>query len=212
MPETFFTTVYPSGHGIFFAMPSTEPNDSLINFAIYTHTPPGLQRLLQVTLADQITPEQREWFQQVALNQMPPRFADMVLVCLKDNISIHPILDRVPESFVTLKGHGLLLGDAGAVLRPHTASGTTKAIAEALLLEKLVSEPGSSWQDVSSTYELDRMQDAIAKVTLGERLGRAQVLETPAWNTMGPVEFEEWLTAQVSDSRNYMYKNLEKAN
>jgi 2-polyprenyl-6-methoxyphenol hydroxylase-like FAD-dependent oxidoreductase len=213
MPETFFTPVFEGGHGILYMMPSVEGEDeNLINFAIYTHTPPNLQQLTKVTRASDITPEQHAFFEETALANMPPRFQEMVEVCRNNNtISFHPILDRIPDSFVTKDGMGLVLGDAGAVLRPHTAAGTTKAVMEALLLQKLISsETVSSWQTLTEAYQLDRQADAETKVALGARLGDAQVLNTPDWSNMEPSDFEEWLAAQVADTGNYMYKHLDK--
>jgi 2-polyprenyl-6-methoxyphenol hydroxylase-like FAD-dependent oxidoreductase len=211
MPETFFTPVFLNGHGIIYMMPSAQNEvDHLINFAIYTHTPPKLQEFTKVTRASDITLEQHAFFEETAMVNMPPRFQEMVDICRQNNtISFHPILDRVPNSFVTLDGMGLLLGDAGAVLRPHTAAGTTKAIMEALFLQELLSsETTSSWQDVTKAYELNRRADAETKVNLGERLGDAQVLNTPEWSSMEASDFEDWLAAQVAGSGHYMYKHL----
>lgn len=214
MPETFFTSVYENGHSIFYLMPTVsleKDGEYLLNYAIYTRTPPALEGkyLYKATRAGQITPEQLGFLDKTALSQMPARFKDMVSISIQEGgISIHPILDRIPKSFSTLDGLGLLLGDAGAVLRPHTASGTTKAIMEALLLQKLIQEPNATWQSVSEAYQTDRDDDAKVKVALGERLGRAQVLETPDWQNMEAADFDEWLAAQVAGSGNYMYKGL----
>mmetsp|Transcript_19407 Transcript_19407/g.46887 ORF Transcript_19407/g.46887 Transcript_19407/m.46887 type:complete len:324 (-) Transcript_19407:134-1105(-) len=65
-----------------------------------------------------------------------------------------------------------------------------------------------SWKDVGKKYNEGRLADSQSKSKLGERLGRAQVIDTPDWSTMGPPEFEEWLSAQVKDTGNYMYKNI----
>ena len=184
-----------------------------MNFGIYTHTPLGLEGdyLHKVTRGSQITPEQLDWFQREALDQMPQRFSDIARVPVQERtIEIHPILDRVPDSFVTMDGMGLLIGDAGAVLRPHTASGTTKAIMEALLLQKLAQSPDATWESVSEAYQADRNEDVKAKVALGTRLGLAQVLETPDWASMSQADYEAWLAAQVADSGSFVYKNVNK--
>ena len=215
MPDTFFTPVYENGHGIVYLMPTSnsDEGDYRMNYAFYTHTPPGLEGeyLHKVTRASQITPEQLEFLNDTVISKVPRRFQDIIKIPINEGtISIHPILDRVPETFVTMEGLGLLLGDAGAVLRPHTGSGTTKAVMEALLIEKLAQEPDATWKTVSEAYQADRHGDGVGKVAYGERLGRAQVLETPDWKEMASSDFESWLAAQVADSGNYMYKDMKK--
>ena len=76
------TPVYENGHGIVYLMPTSckdKDGDYLMNFAIYTHTPPGLQGeyLYKVTRASQLTTDQLEWFEEHSLSLMPPRFKDI---------------------------------------------------------------------------------------------------------------------------------------
>ena len=236
LEKTFFTPVFPGGHGIFYLMPSTQDGDDqdeyLVNFGLYTATPPSLTEFSRVTRSKHITPEQRTYFEKTALSNIPQRFQDIVRSCPTEKIEIHPIVDRIPSSLVAYEnGQGIYLGDSGCVLRPHTASGTTKAILEALLLEKLVtdainactsSDGGEgdgdgdrmllSWEDVARKYNDGRLDDSQSKYKLGKRLGQAQVIDTPDWSTMGPSEFEEWLAAQVKDTGNYLYKNIRGGN
>ena len=78
------------------------------------------------------------------------------------------------------------------------------------MIEKLAQEPDATWKTVSEAYQADRHGDGVGKVAYGERLGRAQVLETPDWKEMASSDFESWLAAQVADSGNYMYKDMKK--
>jgi 2-polyprenyl-6-methoxyphenol hydroxylase-like FAD-dependent oxidoreductase len=94
-----------------------------------------------------------------------------------------------------------LLGDSGATLRPHTASGTSKALVEARLLQTLCSPRDATWKQVCKQYHEQRYADASAKVELGKRLGRAQVLETPPWEKMEPEDFVKWMKAQLSGTK-----------
>ena len=236
LEKTFFTTVYPGGHGIFYLMPSSQDGDGhdeyLVNFGLYTATPPLLTEFCRVTRSKNITPEQRTFFEETALSNIPKRFQEIVRSCPTEKIEIHPIVDRMPSSLVAYEnGQGIYLGDSGCVLRPHTASGTTKAILEALLLEELVTDAINastipdggdgdgdddrvllSWEDVARKYNDGRLEDSQNKYKLGRRLGQAQVINTPDWSNMGPSEFEEWLAAQVKDTGNYLYKNIRGRN
>ena len=51
------------------------------------------------------------------------------------------------------------MGDACATLRPHTASGTTKALKDAMAVGKLCKEK-LTWAEVCETYQQERKSEA----------------------------------------------------
>ena len=127
-----------------------------------------------------------------------------------DRVSIHPIFDESPENFVDPSNRLFLLGDAGAILRPHTATGTTKAVQDVFCLRDLCSQEGATWNDVAIEYQKQRKTDADKLVALGRRLGEAQVLHTPDWANMEPTDYQSWIDAQTTGG-NYMYQKKDPA-
>jgi len=100
----------------------------------------------------------------------------------------------------------MLIGDAGSVTRPHTGSGATKAIQDALCLARLGQEH-EEWPDLLSAYVAERTAAGISLVQLGRRLGRDLVEHTPHWGTMTTNDFEAWTNRTLSGERLYLYGN-----
>ena len=98
----------------------------------------------------------------------------------------------------------MLIGDAGTVSRPHTGSGATKALQDALALEQLAQEH-SDWDDLLAAYNTERVEVGRSLVEMGRRIGRAQVEETPDWGSMSPHDFEAWTEATLAGEQLYLY-------
>jgi 2-polyprenyl-6-methoxyphenol hydroxylase-like FAD-dependent oxidoreductase len=208
--SVFSTVGFEGGHGIFYAIPTadtTRENHSyLLNWGTYTHTPSGLS-FPEPGVIRNIADDAYDFFDKVAVANLPPLYQEIIQKTKNMNrVSIHPIFDESPDRYVDQTGRLILLGDAGAILRPHTASGTTKAIQDVLYLRDLCSQEGADWKDVAQKYQEQRREDGDKLVALGQRLGEAQVLHTPDWGNMSPDEYQAWIDAQTSGSDNYMYK------
>jgi 2-polyprenyl-6-methoxyphenol hydroxylase-like FAD-dependent oxidoreductase len=135
---------------------------------------------------------------------MPPDVEHLVGLSLLDELTIQPIYDELAVSYAA--DRVLLVGDAAAVLRPHTAAGATKALQDALTLEKLAKE-ATEWGEVLAAYDAERLDNANALVKVGRRLGRAQVGQTPNWDTMKPDDFEKWIEATLAGDKLYLYSH-----
>jgi 2-polyprenyl-6-methoxyphenol hydroxylase-like FAD-dependent oxidoreductase len=119
-----------------------------------------------------------------------------------DEVSIQPIYDQRVDSYV--KDRVVVVGDAGAVSRPHTGSGATKALQDALCLERL-GRGHDAWDDLLSAYDAERSATGVALVELGRRIGRDQVERTPPWATLTPDDFDAWTKATLAGERLYFY-------
>jgi 2-polyprenyl-6-methoxyphenol hydroxylase-like FAD-dependent oxidoreductase len=196
----FFTPVFDGGHGVFYLIPSNDNQEGfLVNWAIYTAEPPGMV-VKDPKVIHSPSQVSLDWFYDTIVDaNLPPTFARLVKAT--PEISIHPIVDRLQAHLADRNAKYLLLGDSGATLRPHTASGTSKALVEAELLQTLCSKPAATWAQVCEQYQKDRYEDGKAKVELGKRLGQFQVLDTPPWEKMTPEDFQNWTTAQMSGAK-----------
>ena len=119
-----------------------------------------------------------------------------------DEVSLQPIYDEPVPSYV--QDRLLLIGDAGTVTRPHTGSGATKALQDALSLERLAAE-ADSWESMAAAYNEERVASGNSLVELGRRIGYAQVESTPDWKSMKPADFVAWTKATLAGDDLYFY-------
>lgn len=103
-----------------------------------------------------------------AQDRLPPQLA--AVVALEERPFLQGVLDYVAPTVA--RGRAVLLGDAAAVVRPHTAMGAAKAAGDALDLASLLQD--FSVEDTLRVYDSTRLPIArnIARygVALGEGL------------------------------------------
>ena len=107
-----------------------------------------------------------------------------------------------------VRGPVMLIGDAGTVSRPHTGSGATKALQDALALERLGREH-PDWSDLLPAYDAERTSAGRDLVELGRRIGRDQVEQTPPWGSMTPSDFDGWTRGTLAGESLYFYGNAD---
>ena len=215
--ECLCTTCYEGGHGIFYLIPnSRDPEDYTLNWGLYLPTPPGINVESPSSIwSDAIPDVAMDFFHAIVQRELPPFFQKLVAHSDSRDMSIHPIYDDNPPHYTDEVGQSVLIGDAGAILRPHTASGTSKALSEARLLGSLAASSSSSsqandtWLKVFAKYEEERKVVSADLVELGYRLGTAQVVETPSWATMTVDEYEAWSKDIVAGGALYLYQKSE---
>lgn len=79
----------------------------------------------------ELTPDVTARLHTLAHEQLPPQFAELVE---HSTVFMQPVFDVAPA---TMTGdHAVLLGDAAGTVRPHTASGTSKAFGDAAELAR----------------------------------------------------------------------------
>jgi 2-polyprenyl-6-methoxyphenol hydroxylase-like FAD-dependent oxidoreductase len=137
---------------------------------------------------------------------VPPRLRP-VFTSPRDGVSIQPIYDETIRRY--RHGHVAVIGDAATVSRPHTGSGATKAMQDALCLESL-GAVHDDWAPLLDAYDADRTATGQALVELGRRIGRDQVEQTPPWSEMTPADFDDWTKATLSGEELYFYANAEE--
>jgi len=201
------TIVFPGGHCIMYMIPDhddrVDAHHRRLNWAVYTPTPAGLdfeqpQSIppggVDATLYDSLD--------RLLSSHFPPAFADLVRLSGMEEVSIQAIYDEVVESYAD--GRVMLIGDAGCITRPHTGSGATKALQDALILEKLACDL-SDWSQVLAGYDAERTEAGTMLMQLGRRLGHAQVERTPNWTKMRPSDFVDWTRASLAGEQLYLY-------
>jgi 2-polyprenyl-6-methoxyphenol hydroxylase-like FAD-dependent oxidoreductase len=199
------TVVFPGGHGIFYLMPATD-GGRLLNWGVYMFPPAGTPYDPSAAHPPGADPELAARVKDVARRYFPARWAQVVESCADSAIAVQPMLD-LPLPRYAAPGV-VLAGDAGALTRPHTASGAVKAIEDARCLERAL-RAAPAPEEALSRYDAERRGEANRLTALGRRIGRAQVEQTPDWQTMGPVEMAAWARATLSGTAHYLYRNTD---
>jgi len=120
----------------------------------------------------------------------------------REDISIQPIYDCVVDRYVGQRT--LLVGDSGTMTWPHTASGAPKALEE-------LAVSCSSLPELLAAYDDQRCGAARTLSKIGQRIERAQVLETPDWGRMRAQDFEQWIAAILAGDTFYLFGEKETA-
>lgn len=175
----FFTG--PRSHALGYLVPGpggeTEPGHRRYNWVWYRPIGPSrLERIMResrrpptgTSLAPGDLPELlRDELQSDAVSELPPQFAAAVLA--EPAPFLQAIVDYVAPRMTA--GRVVLMGDAAAVVRPHTAMGAAKAAGDAIALsDALRRQPLDA---ALSTYASDRLDVARAVAQYGVRLGRS---------------------------------------
>ena len=205
--NSWFTVCFPGGHGVFYWIPgfegSSEAGHRRMNWAIYAPPPPGLEFADPSSMPPgSISDDLYAVLAGILESHFPPYFQDLVRLSPQHEVSMQPIYDELVDCYV--RDHLLLIGDAGTVTRPHTGSGATKALQDALALEQLARD-SESWDEMAAAYDAERVEKGNALVELGKRIGRSQVEETPPWSSMTPADFHAWTRATLAGEQLYLY-------
>ena len=205
--SAWLTVCFTGGHGVMYPIPdfgegSGEPGRRRVNWAIYAPAPADLEITGVMSIPPgAVTPAHYEQLQAL-LDTSFPTFSRPLFASPRSEVSIQPIYDMLVESYV--RGRVVLIGDAGTVSRPHTGSGATKAMQDALCIERLGCDH-DDWDTLLAAYDEDRVATGRSLVELGRRIGRDQVEQTPPWTTMSPADFEAWTANSLSGEKLYFY-------
>lgn len=161
------------GHG-----GSLEPGKRLINWVWYTNYPEDSPEYADLmtdsegnrhhntlpigSMRDEIWQQQQAYAKRI----LPPQFAD--IVSKTKHPFIQAITDVISPRNAFFDGKILLIGDAVAGFRPHTAASTSQAAFDALKLEELISGKMSrtEWEMETMEYARHVQERGVA---LGER-------------------------------------------
>jgi 2-polyprenyl-6-methoxyphenol hydroxylase-like FAD-dependent oxidoreductase len=185
----------------------TDPGHRRVNWAVYTPQPPGLDFEEPTSIPPgEVPPELYAHLDALLSSSFPTDYQAVIRESPIEEVSIQPIYDQLIDSYV--EGRVMLIGDAGAVTRPHTGSGATKALEDALCLERLGAEH-LTWDDLLAAYDDERTSASNAVAELGRRIGHNQVEHTPEWGSMAPGDFESWIRQTLAGQQLYFYGNDE---
>ena len=207
--KSWFTVCLDGGHGAIYLIPgfdgSLATNERQLNWLIYCDTPAGVHFDEPESVPPGAVGGDLGQALDDLLEVFPPYFASLLRLTEPEEISIQPIYDQQLPTYV--RGPVALIGDASTITRPHTGSGATKALQDALALEQACAQHGT-WSDALASYNEERSAAGNGLVALGRRIGRAQVEETPDWGSMSSDDFDEWTRRTLSGEHLYLYRDL----
>ncbi len=203
----WLTVPFPGGHSVLYMIPDFDGGTAVghrrVNWGIYAPCPRalalnGVESEPPGTLSDAVYGD----LPRLLAAHFPPAAAALFGHTKQDELSIQPIYDSIVDSYVGQRV--LLIGDAGIMTRPHTASGATKALEDALAIETIARQ-ASDLPDFLARYDAERCAKAKTISELGRRMGQAQVVDTPDWGKMTPADFETWAKIILSGDKLYLY-------
>lgn len=207
--KAWLTVPFKGGHGVIYMIPDSHPDRRRVNWAIYAQMPEGLALEGVSSIPPGAVPPAllKEFLSHVA-RSFPPAIATFVTETRPDEVSIQPIFDSEVDAYAA--GRVLLVGDAGTMARPHTASGATKALEDVLAIDALLGS-ADSLDDLLTAYSDARRDAARALLDIGRKIGQAQVMDTPSWQAMTPKDFEDWTAATMAGKTLYLYDVAQEA-
>jgi 2-polyprenyl-6-methoxyphenol hydroxylase-like FAD-dependent oxidoreductase len=202
--QRWVTVVFDGGHGLVYPIPDFDGDGLRVNWVIYSPWPAGLA--LDEDEPDSIPPGRVPIpaladYQRLLERHVPARWRPL-FDSPSDEISLQPIYDETADRYAA--GRIALVGDAATVARPHAASGATKALQDARLLEILGSEH-REWAPLLGAYDADRSEFGRSIVELSRRIGLHQVERTPPWGEMTPDDFRAWTATILGGRPHYLY-------
>jgi 2-polyprenyl-6-methoxyphenol hydroxylase-like FAD-dependent oxidoreductase len=205
----WFMVGFDGGHALVYVIPGfdgrTDSGQRRVNWLVYTPPPPGMDFTEPTSIPPgEVSPALYRALTALLATALPGDVQAVIRGSALSEISIQPIYDRRVASYGN--DRVLVVGDAGAVSRPHTGSGATKALQDALALERLGREH-DAWADLLAAYDAERTAAGDALVELGRRIGRDQVERTPRWTTLTPGDFDTWSKTTLAGERHYFYGN-----
>jgi 2-polyprenyl-6-methoxyphenol hydroxylase-like FAD-dependent oxidoreductase len=205
--QAWYLVGFDGGHAIVYTVPNfddrTDSGHRRVNWLVYTPPPPDMDFATPTSIPPgEVTPDLYHQFDRLLTAAFPADFQDLIRASHAGEVSIQPIYDQRLDSYV--RGRIVVVGDAGAVCRPHTASGTAKALRDVRCLERLGREH-DAWEDLLGEYDAERSDAGAVLVELGRRIGRDQVEQTPLWATLTADEMPTWTSATLEGESLYFY-------
>jgi 2-polyprenyl-6-methoxyphenol hydroxylase-like FAD-dependent oxidoreductase len=196
--------VYQGGHGIVYYIPgsgqSAEPGKRLLMWGYFLQVPEGALSLVLVDDRERqqsgsvpfgkVHPQVRAGFESRLADLLPPVLFE--LVRQSSNSSIQAIYSVAPRSYA--RDRVCLVGDAGAVFPPFTASGVFKAVANATSLADALAG-ASAVDDALRRWSEAQLQVAARVMPIAERIERSHVFDMPDLAAMPPAATNDWMSA-----------------
>lgn len=201
-PGHVATVCFPGGTCVIYRIPGPQPGSTMVNWVLYA-APPDIGLRLDDPTSIPPGAMAQELTRHLAVlteRDFPPYWADVIALTPADRTFVQPIYDL--QTPTRTAGRLLLAGDAATVVRPHNTSGAAKALQDACAFEAAWRE-AATWKDLLAAYERDRGPVGHDLVTLGRRLGRAQVERTPEWTSMDSGLLTSWWEEQLGGAAGF---------
>jgi 2-polyprenyl-6-methoxyphenol hydroxylase-like FAD-dependent oxidoreductase len=114
---------------------------------------------------------------------------------LPQRLHASPIVDIVPERLA--RGRTVLVGDPGAVLRPHSASGISKAVQNVFALAEKLNKSEDLGQAIMQ-WETEKLETLAQQSRLAQSLGRGMVTDAPDWDRMTTEDMPGWWESMIA--------------
>ncbi|WP_280316850.1 FAD-dependent monooxygenase [Nocardia wallacei] len=197
LDRAYVTVVFPHGQAVFYLIPDGRGGRNL-NWALYAY-PPTVLSTAHFDPSSTGT-ELTTFVKHLAAESLPPRWADLITAA--DAVATHPI-DELTITRYT-RGPLALAGDAGAVARPHTASGAVKALDDARCLHQALQATDTPAAALAR-YDRERCRAGNQLALLGRRIGRDQIESPPDWRRMNPTSMHAWTQHTLNGTAHYLY-------
>ena len=193
LPEkAVFTVGHATGHLIAYPIPSDNGGTHL-NWVLFSTVPPDLTPDLATATSlppGAVSEALLDHLETVISTQLPPFWAAAIRTTPRQEVFIQPMYDLQAPAFA--QGRLLLLGDSGALSRPHAAASALKALQDAATLADLW--PRSPTLDaLAHSYDAARRPAGHSVVALARHIGQAQVTHVPDWAGFEEAELLAWL-------------------
>ena len=195
---------YQGGHGLVYYMPGSEQGAErgkrLLQWGYYLQVPEGA--LASVLIDDherqqsssvpfgKVHPQVKAGFEARLAGVLPPVLFE--LVQHSSNSSIQAIYSVEPRSYA--RDRLCLVGDAGAVFPPFTASGVFKAMANATALADALAD-AAVVDDAVRRWSQAQLQVAAQVMPIAEHIERNLVFDMPDLTTMSPAATNDWMSS-----------------
>jgi 2-polyprenyl-6-methoxyphenol hydroxylase-like FAD-dependent oxidoreductase len=192
----------PRGNAIFNAIPgqggTTEEGSRLVTLLWYeAHTPldilptergpDGKQHPTSIP-AGSMSQEVLTHLNTMADEVLPAWHADVVH--RSRDPFLQPIYDVRQDHYVHKRV--ALVGDAASTARPHTGSGASKGIGDAVALAEALDQ-STSVEEALHRYDAERVRTGDEIVTLGRLVGDDTILNAPDWHHIDQDDMAKWI-------------------
>ncbi len=149
--------------------------------------------------ANRIGDAARRRLKELAVNVLPEALRQVALDT--ENLFVQPIVDILPERLA--RGRSVLVGDASAVLRPHSASGISKAVQNVLALSASIAASDDLDRAIRQ-WEREQLQSLAQLGRLSRSLGAGMVTDAPDWDLMTPQDMPAWWQSMTAGRQWFM--------
>ncbi len=184
--------VFPQGHILLYRIPSIDYRQNgniLLNWVMYEEMDHSKISYASSLPPGSLTREHLIHLQALAKAVLPSSIAD--IICQTEMSFLQAIFDS-PVS-APLHNRVCFIGDAAAVLRPHSASGAAKALLDGISLANAFSAKEAA--EITQALNQWCMQQVVVlqqQVALSKSMGDAMVSHTPPWEEMTPEQMTNW--------------------